>query len=34
MIAHKNSQTWALASRFEALDCLMCATMCPPMMLR
>jgi hypothetical protein len=21
MIAHKNSQTWALSARFEALDC-------------
>ena len=24
MIARKNTQAWALATRFEALDCLMC----------
>lgn len=31
MNAYKNSQTWALASRFEALDCSMRMAMSRPM---
>jgi hypothetical protein len=30
MIAYKNSQTWALSARFEALDCRPMMPMLPP----